>query len=86
MSYTGYFIDCLRALDAKMSSQNTKILLPVDQCAAHPQDPNYLKNVKIMFYPPNCTSILLPFEQGNNHKFKHYHKHIYFCDWAQVTS
>jgi hypothetical protein len=42
------FIDYFRALDAKMSSQNRKILLFLDQCAAHPQDTSYLKNVKVV--------------------------------------
>jgi hypothetical protein len=49
------FTDYLRALDAKMSSQNRKILLFLDQCAAHLQDTSFLKNVKVMFFPPNCT-------------------------------
>lgn len=31
------FTNYLRALDAKMSSQNRKILLSTDQCSAHPQ-------------------------------------------------
>jgi hypothetical protein len=48
----------LRALDAKMSCQNKKILLFLDQCAAHSQDTSFLKNVKVVFFPPNCTSIL----------------------------
>jgi hypothetical protein len=52
------FTDYLRALDAKMSSQNRKILLFLDQCAAYPRDTNYLKNVEVVFFPPNCTSIL----------------------------
>jgi hypothetical protein len=47
------FTDYLRALDAKMSSHNRKILLFLDQCAAHPQDTSYLKNVKVVYFPPN---------------------------------
>jgi hypothetical protein len=71
------FTDCLRALDAKMSSQNRKILLFLDQCAAHPQDTSFLKNVKVVFFPPNCTSILQPLDQGIIRSFKyHYRKQL----------
>jgi hypothetical protein len=55
------FTDYLRALDAKISSQSRKILLFLDQCAAHPQDTSYLKNVKWCFFPqtaPNCIQSL----------------------------
>jgi hypothetical protein len=45
------FIDYLRALDVKMSSQNRKILLSTDQCAPHPQDTNYLENLKVVLFP-----------------------------------
>jgi hypothetical protein len=80
------FTDYLRALDAKMSSQNRKILLFLDQCAAHPQDTCYLKNVKVVFFRPNCTSSLQPPDQGIIGSFKHYNcrhlvrKTIYMID------
>jgi hypothetical protein len=65
------FRDYLRSLDAKMRSQNTNILLFLDQCSAHPQDTSYLKNVKVVFFPPYCTSILQPLDQGIIRSFKH---------------
>jgi hypothetical protein len=68
------FTDYLRALDAKMSSQNRKILLFLDQCAAHPQNTSYLKNVKVVYFPPNCTSILRSLDQGIITSFKHYYR------------
>jgi hypothetical protein len=80
------FTDYLRALDAKMSSQNSKILHFLDQCATHPQDTSYLKNVKVVFFPPNSTSILQPLDQGIIRSFKHYYhkqlvrKTIYMID------
>jgi hypothetical protein len=43
------FTDSLRALDAKMSSKNRKILLLIDWCAVLSQDTSYLKNVKVVF-------------------------------------
>ncbi|KAG8227227.1 hypothetical protein J437_LFUL008191 [Ladona fulva] len=50
--------------DSVMGAQRWKILLFVDNCAAHPKDNPYLKNVKVLFYPPNCTSVLQPLDMG----------------------
>jgi hypothetical protein len=50
------FTDYLRALDAKMSFQNRKILLFFDQCAAHPQDTSFLKNVKVVSFPQTAPA------------------------------
>jgi hypothetical protein len=66
------FFNYLRALDAKMSSQNKKILLSTDQCSAHPQDTSYLKNEKLLFFPPNHTSILQPPDKRTIRYFKYY--------------
>lgn len=52
------FSDNLWALDATMSSINRKILFFIDLCADHPQGKNYLKNVKAVFFPSYCTSML----------------------------
>jgi hypothetical protein len=58
-----------------MSSHNRKILYFIDLCAAHPQDKNYLNNVKIVLSPPYCISILQPPDQGIIRSFKqYYHK------------
>jgi DNA-binding Lrp family transcriptional regulator len=54
----------LQALDAKMGGQNRKILLLIDNCAAHPIDTAFLRNVKVVFFPPNSTSCLQPLDQG----------------------
>jgi hypothetical protein len=67
------FTDYLRALDAKMSSQNRKILLFLDQCA-YLQDTSFLKNVKVVFFSLNCTSVLQPLDQGIIRSFKHYYR------------
>lgn len=42
-----------------------KLILFLDNCAAHPE-PNLLKehNVIIEYLPPNCTSLIQPLDQG----------------------
>jgi hypothetical protein len=34
----------------------------VDNCAAHPKDTSFLRNVKVIRYPANCTSVLQPLD------------------------
>jgi hypothetical protein len=63
----------LWALGAKISSQKRKISLVVDLCAAHLQDTNYLKHVKAVSFPPNCSHILKSLDQGTIRWFKHYY-------------
>jgi hypothetical protein len=50
---TTIFTEFLRALDASMGVQGRNILLFVDNCAAHLQDMSFLRNVKVVYYPPN---------------------------------
>jgi hypothetical protein len=58
------FIECLTALDAKMSFQSGRILRSMDQSVIHPQGTRFLKYVKVVFSSQNCTSILQPLDQG----------------------
>lgn len=58
------FGDFLRSLDCRMGARCRKILLFVDNCAAHPHDTSSLRNIKVIFYPPNCTSVLQPLDMG----------------------
>jgi hypothetical protein len=76
MGYTGYFIDYLRALDVKMSSKNTKMLLIVDQCAAHPQDTSYLKNMKICFISQIAPAFFNDLSREIITLIKHYHNQL----------
>jgi hypothetical protein len=41
---------------------NQKILLFVDQCAAHPKDTNKLRSVREEFLPDNTTLVLQPMD------------------------
>lgn len=60
----------LENFDRKMGAQNRKILLFLDNAASHPKHSN-LKNIKIHFLHPNCTSISQPLDQGVIKNFKH---------------
>jgi hypothetical protein len=49
----------------------------VDNCAAHPKDTPFLRNVRVVRYPANCTSALQPIDLGIIHSFKaYYRKHL----------
>ena len=63
------FRDILNRLDRSFRAQGRKILLFVDNCAAHPSDMS-LKNIKVVFYPPNCTSVVQPLDMGVIKLFK----------------
>jgi hypothetical protein len=61
---TDIFSSFLRSLDASKGAQNRNILLFVDKCAAHPKDTSFLRNVQVIRYPANCTSVLQPLDLG----------------------
>jgi len=63
------FTKYLKILDAKMTFLNKSILIPVGQCASHPQDTHYLKKVRVAV--ENCTSILQSLDQEITRSFKH---------------
>ena len=49
----------------------------VDNCAAHPKDTSFRRNVKVVRYPANCTSMLQPLDLGIIHSLKaYYRKHL----------
>jgi len=64
------FEEFLVQLDCQRGAKNTKILLFMDQCVAHPRDTTALKNIKVTFLPPNCTSHLQLMDKGIIHTFK----------------
>ncbi|XP_060867267.1 tigger transposable element-derived protein 6-like [Metopolophium dirhodum] len=59
----------------KMALQNRNVLLTMDNCSAHNNIGDLeLPNVKIVYFPPNCTSRLQPLDQGIIAAFKRYFK------------
>ena len=52
---------------------NRQIILFVDNCAAHPKDTSFFRNVKVVRYPANCTSMLQPLALGIFHSLKAYY-------------
>lgn len=67
---TKVFESWLRGIDARMGAKNRKIIMLVDQCSAHPPDTTYLRNIKVKFFPANCTSVLQPLDLGIIQNFK----------------
>jgi len=65
------FEEFLVLLDCPGGGAKTqKILLFMDQCVAHQRDTTALKNIKVIFLTPNCTSHLQPLDIGIIHTFK----------------
>ena len=53
----------VREINAMFLEQGRKIVLIIDNCPAHP-DVDGLSNVKLIFLPPNTTSVSQPMDQG----------------------
>ncbi|XP_042911244.1 tigger transposable element-derived protein 6 [Parasteatoda tepidariorum] len=66
------FEDFLQKLNKKMKFQNRKIILFIDQCSAHPD--LQLSNVRVEFFPANCTSKLQPCDLGIIRSFKVFYR------------
>lgn len=57
------FEKILHSWDAALRMKGKKILLLVDNCPAHP-DLQSLRCIKLVFLPPNTTSVMQPLDQG----------------------
>jgi hypothetical protein len=65
----------LLKLDKLFAAQRRNILLFVDNYPAHPPAIQHgLKNIKLVHFPPNMTSILQPMDQGIIQNLKHYYR------------
>lgn len=67
------FEEFLSLLDRRMACKNRKIVLILDQCAAHPRQVT-LQNVKLIFLPANTTTHLQPLDAGIIKNLKHHFK------------
>lgn len=66
------FIPSVR-LHLRNKSLEEKAVLLIDQCSAHPSEEELMssdKKIKVMFLPPNTTSLLQPMDQGIIATFK----------------
>ncbi|XP_023317375.1 tigger transposable element-derived protein 4-like [Trichogramma pretiosum] len=58
------FASVLAEWDTELRKKNNrKILLVVDNCAAHNKIPSF-PNISLIYFPPNVTSVLQPMDQG----------------------
>ena len=57
------FEEWVRELDVKFRKENRKLALVIDNCPAHPTMAD-LSNVKLIFLPPNTTSVSQTMDQG----------------------
>lgn len=65
--------DWLLDMDKRMGFQKRKILLFLDNAGSHPRELK-LKNIKIIFLPPNTTSVCQPMDQGIIQNFKFFYR------------
>ena len=63
------FTEWLINADKHFKSESRNVLLFLDNFSGHKSDLN-LTNIKIHYFPPNCTSILQPMDQGIIQSFK----------------
>jgi len=64
--------DWLKSFNLKMKVQNRKVLLFLDNATCHPHVG--LSNVRLIFLPPNTTSITQPMDQGVIRTFKAWYR------------
>lgn len=76
------FENYLKDWDGKLRRQNRKILLLVDNCAAHPKN-LILRNIRLEFLPPNCTSVVQPMDQGIIKCLKTHYRRSVMCRLIQ---
>ena len=70
------FEEWIRKLDSSFRAQSREVTLLIDNCPAHPEIKN-LTNIKLIFLPPNTTSVLQPMDQGVTRSLKaHYQKKV----------
>jgi hypothetical protein len=71
------FQEWILSLERRMKAEKREILLLIDNCSAHKNVPRHVENIKVVFLPPNCTSILQPLDQGIIHAAKvHYRSRL----------
>lgn len=61
--------------DKQLGEDGRKVVAVVDNCSAHPKAvADSLLNIKLIFLPPNCTSVIQPLDRGIIKNIKHYYR------------
>ncbi|XP_070377297.1 tigger transposable element-derived protein 6-like [Dermacentor albipictus] len=58
------FKEWLTAFDRDMTAKKRKVCLLIDNCSAHNVEDVQLQSVEVRFFPPNCTALIQPLDQG----------------------
>ena len=78
--FKDWFYNCfIPAVESYMMEKNLcfKVLLVLDNASCHSKELDH-PNVKIVFLPPNCTSLIQPLDQGIIQTFKMYYTRQFF--------
>lgn len=67
------FSKWLVKLDKKFIKEKRQVVLFIDNCTAHNTIP-VMENVKVVFFPPNMTSVVQPMDQGIIKNLKHFYR------------
>ena len=71
------FNSWLYKLDKRFLRKKRKIAMVLDNCTAHPNINSTLKAIRLVFLPPNTTSVTQPMDQGIIASFKcHYRRYF----------
>lgn len=65
----------LHRFDRKMTAERRQILLFLDNAASHPRELQ-LRNIKVIFLPPNSTACCQPLDQGIIKNFKTWYRSL----------
>ena len=65
----------LLKINRKFRNQNRRIVLFIDNCTVHNTIP-VMENVKVVFFPPNMTSVVQPMDQGVIKNFKYFYRRL----------
>ena len=75
------FSSWLIRLDRRFLRMEKKVALVLDNASCHPQSvQSVLKSIKLIFLPPNTTSMIQPMDQGIIADFKKKFMHLYVTD------
>jgi hypothetical protein len=60
------FLEYLNKLDKRFETEKRKFIVFIDNCRAHPPQDNlkHMKALKVVFFPPNITSVCQPMDIG----------------------